>query len=79
MAGLDFNPGEMWFLGKPFSTIPIDDAGLGKSGYALIFKTVDNADYPVSGIIGAPVPEPATWLLATSASLGLIALRRRAR
>jgi len=76
LVGLEFSPGETWFIGKPFGSVPIDDAGVSKPGYA--FWWMGDLDVGgVSRIVGDPVPEPSTLLLATLAGLGLVAMRSR--
>jgi len=75
--GAEFSPGESWFIGKPFTTVPIDDAGNSKPGYSFLWKGTDLDVGGVSRIVGAPVPEPSTLVLATLAGLGLVAVRSR--
>jgi hypothetical protein len=75
-----FKPGDRWFIGKPFANIPIDDAGNKKSGYRFHWKRSDVIDGTGGPeIIGLPVPEPSTLLLATLAGLGLVAMRVRSK
>jgi len=72
-AGLEFSPGERWFLGKPFTTNPFGTGGLPLSNYQFRYKTIDS----LSQVAGVIVPEPSTWLLATLAGVCLLGFRRR--
>lgn len=76
-AGLEFSPGEKWFLGKPFTTKPTDASGAPLPGYSFLFKTVDSTQQATGAIVS--VPEPSTLVLAGFGLLGLVGLARRRR
>jgi len=75
--GLEFNPGESWFIGKPFTVLPCGPDGI-LAGYAFAFKTTDSTQQQ-NGSASFCVPEPSGWLLAGLGGLGLAAFARRAR
>jgi hypothetical protein len=64
-------PGASFSIGKPF----------GEGGYSVVFsfKISGIAQELSRGVFVPHVPEPSTWLLATLAGLGLVAMRVRSK
>jgi len=69
VSGLEFSPGEQWYIGKPFGRNLWD---VGLAGYAFSAKSVSDTQQHVNPIL---IPEPSTLLLAALAGLGLVTVR----